>query len=83
MGEVARHGVDPVVPYAAMLYDHEGATFVYQARGPLSFVRTPVVVDRIDGARVLLTKGPAPGTKVVTVGAAEVWGTEQDVAGSH
>jgi hypothetical protein len=32
---------------------------------------------------VLLKDGPPAGTKVVTVGAAEVYGTEIDMAGSH
>ena len=31
----------------------------------------------------MLLRGPAAGTKVVTVGAAEVYGTELEIAGSH
>ena len=34
------------------------------------------LVDRIDGERAILAKGPAPGTAVVTVGATELWGVE-------
>jgi hypothetical protein len=34
---------------------------------------------RIDGDRAILSDGPAPGTEVVTVGAAELLGTEYEV----
>ena len=46
-------------------------------------MRAEVKVDRIDGDRVLLSEGPPAGTKVVTVGAAEVYGAELEIAGSH
>jgi hypothetical protein len=75
-----RSGRYEVVPYAALVYDAEGKTYVYKTTGPLSFVREQVQVDRIDGRRALLSRGPAPGTSVVTVGAAEVYGAELDVA---
>jgi hypothetical protein len=35
------------------------------------------------GARALLRAGPRPGTRVVTVGATEVYGTETEIAGGH
>ncbi len=65
-----------VVPYGALLYDPEGGTWVYTRTDPLSFRRSPVVVDAIKGERVLVDRGPARGTTVVTVGAAELWGAE-------
>jgi hypothetical protein len=68
-----------VVPYAALIYDPEGHTFVYTNPKPLEYLREEVEVDRIEGDRVLLSRGPPPGTKVVTVGAAEVYGTELEV----
>ena len=43
------------------------------------YVREPVVIDRIAGNRVFLTDGPAPGTEVVTQGAAELYGSETGV----
>ena len=43
---------------------------------PLVFERADITVDRIDGERAILAKGPAPGTAVVTVGATELWGVE-------
>jgi hypothetical protein len=72
-----------VIPYAALLYDAEGATFAYRATAPRTYLRVPVEVDRIRGERVVLADGPAAGTAVVTVGAAEVRGAELDIAGSH
>jgi hypothetical protein len=78
-----RSGRYEVVPYAALVYDAEGKTFVYKVTGPLSFERERVRVDRIVGRRAFLTRGPVTGTRVVTVGAAEVYGAELDVAGSH
>ena len=32
---------------------------------------------------MLLAAGPPPGTEVVTVGAAEVYGAELEIAGGH
>jgi hypothetical protein len=76
-----RHsGGQEVIPYAALIYDPEGKTYVYTSPKHLSFVRAEIQVDRIDRDRVLLSDGPPAGTKVVTVGADEVYGTELDIA---
>jgi hypothetical protein len=80
---VRRDGRHEVVPYESLIYDAEGKTYVYTNPKPLTFLRVPVQVDRIEGNRVVLTKGPAARTAVVTVGAAEVYGTELEIAGSH
>jgi hypothetical protein len=72
----ARH---TVVPYASLIYDPEGKTFVYTSPKPLEYLREQVEVDRIEGDRVLVSDGPPVGTRVVTVGAAEVYGTELEV----
>jgi multidrug efflux pump subunit AcrA (membrane-fusion protein) len=68
-----------VVPYAALIYDPEGKTYVYTSPKPLEYLREEVKVDRIEGDRVLVSRGPPTGTEVVTVGAAEVYGTELEV----
>ena len=81
--KVRESGGDKVVPYAALIYDTEGKTYVYTAPKPLTYLREEVKVDRIDGKRVLVSKGPSAGTEVVTVGAAEVYGTELEIAASH
>jgi hypothetical protein len=80
---VRRDGRHEVVPYESLIYDAEGKTYVYTSPKPLTYLRVPVQVDRIDGDHVVLNKGPAPRTAVVTVGAAEVYGTELEIAGSH
>jgi hypothetical protein len=76
---VRRSGTHSVVPYAALIYDPEGKTYVYTSPKPLEYLRAEVKVDRIEGDRVLVSRGPPAGTRVVTVGAAEVYGTELEV----
>jgi hypothetical protein len=76
---VRRSGAHKVVPYAALIYDPEGKTYVYTSPKPLEYLRAEVKVDRIEGDRVLVSRGPPAGTRVVTVGAAEVYGTELEV----
>ena len=80
---VRASGGQEVVPYKSLIYNDEAKTFVYTSPKSLEYERVPVTVDRIEGNRVLLSKGPAAGTKVVTVGATEVYGTELEIAGSH
>jgi hypothetical protein len=65
-----------VVPYAAVFYDLNGATWVYTNLEPLTFVRASISVDYIDGDLAVLSDGPPSGTEVVTVGAPELYGTE-------
>jgi hypothetical protein len=76
---VRRNGKGTVVPYAALIYSPEGETYVYTTPKRLQYLREEVEVDRIEGDRVLLSGGPPAGTEVVTVGAAEVYGTELEV----
>jgi hypothetical protein len=71
------------VDYAALIYDKKGQSWVYTVPQPLTFVRVKVTVDRIEGNRVMLSVGPAPGVQVVTTGAAEVYGAELDISGKH
>ena len=65
-----------VIPYDAVLYDPNGATWTYTSPKHLVFVRKDITVDRNDGERAILSAGPASGTPVVTVGATENWGVE-------
>ena len=67
------------MPYAAVLYDPNGDTWAYTNPEPLVFVRSPITVVTIEGNRAVLSAGPAAGTQVVTVGAAELLGTEYEV----
>jgi multidrug efflux pump subunit AcrA (membrane-fusion protein) len=73
---VERDGGNSVIPYSAVLYDPDGATWTYTSPKPLVFVRADITVKAITGERAILTKGPAPGTAVVTLGATELWGVE-------
>jgi hypothetical protein len=68
-----------VIPYSAVLYDASGDAWVYTSPGPLEFVRARVAIDKIDGDLAVLQEGPAAGTQVVTVGAAELFGAESGV----
>jgi membrane fusion protein, heavy metal efflux system len=65
-----------VVPYASILYDHNGGAWVYESKGKQVYARRRVVVDHVVGPEAVLALGPKPGTKVVTDGAAELFGTE-------
>ena len=65
-----------VVPYASVLYDTEGGTWMYTNPEPLVFVRHRIVVDYIDGEMTVLSEGVPAGTAVVTVGAEELYGSE-------
>jgi hypothetical protein len=71
-----------IVPYAAVIYDVEGGTWVYvkEQSDALSFVRAPISIDYIEGDLAFLTEGPAVGTEVVTVGGAELYGAETGVS---
>jgi hypothetical protein len=68
-----------VIPYSAVLYDAGGNAWVYISTAPLTFVRHRVVIDKIDRGLAILQEGPDVGTKVVTVGGAELYGAESGV----
>jgi hypothetical protein len=77
-GQGARTGLT-VMPYSALLYDTEGRAWAYTSTDELTFVRAPLAVERIEADEILLREGPPPGTPVVTVGAAELYGAELGV----
>jgi len=81
--KVRRTDRGTVLPYAALIYDAQGVAWVYTNTAPLTFQRAEVVVDRVVDDHVWITDGPPPGTRVVTVGATEVYGAELDIAGDH
>lgn len=63
-------------PYNGLLYDANGGEWVFVSPATNVFVRAPVKVDSIVGEKVHYTKGPPAGTKIVTMGAAELFGIE-------
>jgi len=69
-------GPRKVIPYGAIMYDTKGETWTFTNPQPLVYVRHKVVVEDIEGDRVILSDGPPAGTTVVTVGAAELMGAE-------
>jgi hypothetical protein len=69
----------PSIPYSALVYVPTGETLVYTSPAPRTFVRADVAVESIQGDTVVLKQGPAPGTEVVSIGAAELFGTELGV----
>ena len=65
-----------VVPYGAVYYDAKGGAWVYVSPKPLVFERQPIVIERVVGDLAVLSDGPSVGTKVVTIGAALLYGAE-------
>ncbi len=64
------------VPSAAVLYDIHGGAWVYEQIAPRVFARRRVAVRYVNQGVAILEQGPPAGTKVVTDGAAELFGTE-------
>lgn len=74
---MARSGpTQRTAPYGAIVYGPSGETWVYVNSAPRVYERKPVKVDYIVGDTAFLKDGPPKGTKVVTVGAAELYGEE-------
>jgi hypothetical protein len=65
-----------VIPAAAVEYNNDGTTFAYTNPEPLAYVQQAITVDSINADQAVLSAGPAAGTQVVTVGAAELLGVE-------
>lgn len=65
-----------VIPYSAVMYHFDGTTWTYTSPSELTYLRTAIEIESIDGDRAILTSGPPEGTEVVTVGAAELYGVE-------
>lgn len=80
---VAGSGSTMSIPYAALIYDAEGATWAYVTTEPLVYQRAEVVVEAIEGDTATISEGPDAGTEVVTTGAAELYGAETGVGGGH
>ncbi|RKH30146.1 HlyD family efflux transporter periplasmic adaptor subunit [Corallococcus sp. AB030] len=64
------------VPASAVVYDALGGAWVYVREAEHVYARGRVDVVRQEGTDLLLGRGPREGTPVVTVGAAELFGTE-------
>ena len=65
-----------VVPQSAVIYDLNGGVWVYEQRAPNQFARRRVELGGPAGSNVIVSRGLAEGVTVVSVGAAELYGTE-------
>ena len=72
-----------VIPYAAVIYDAEGATWAFVELERGVYQRAPITITSVDGDTVRLSAGPEPGTEVVTVAAAELVGVEAGISGGE
>ena len=73
-------GTEVLLPYAALLYDASGKTWVYTNPEERVYQRQAVTVGKVDAGVVTATAGPPAGTTIGTVGAAELFGAEFDTA---
>jgi hypothetical protein len=72
-----------VVPYSAVIYDADGATWTFVEREEGVFQREAITITSVNGENVVLGAGPQPGTDVVTVAAAELVGVEAGISGGE
>ncbi len=78
--ELREGGEHLVVPWSAVLQDIHGGSWVYVQRAAGVYVRTRIELQRIVGDIAVLARGPDVGAEVVTVGVAELAGSEFGVA---
>ena len=80
--QVGSHGharPSVTVPYSAVVYAPSGKTYVFSNPARLTYTEVPVTVDHIRGNVVFLARGPKPGTRIVTLGAEELYGVQTGV----
>jgi len=68
-----------IIPVSAVIYDPQGRSWTYIVPDVRTFMRQAIVIDHIDGTNAFLKSGPSVGSQVVTVGSAELLGTEYGV----
>jgi hypothetical protein len=79
----AGDGAREVIPYAAVVYDTDGSTWTFVNTSAGTYRREPITVNAVSGEVALLSAGPPVGARVVTVGAAELLGTEYNISGEE
>lgn len=65
-----------VLPFASVLHDIHGGQWVYEQTGGHTYTRRRIQMARLAGSDAVLSSGPPAGTKIVTDGSAELFGTE-------
>jgi hypothetical protein len=68
-----------VVAYASVIYDVNGDTWVYKSVDALTFERQRIAVEYVEGDLAVLQEGPDIGARIVTNGAAELLGIEENI----
>ncbi len=79
----AKLATHKVIPYAAVVYDSDGATWAYTMKAPRTYLRASITVTTIQGDVAVLDDGPAVGTAVVIIGAPELLGAEAEISGEQ
>ncbi|MEP7383478.1 MAG: efflux RND transporter periplasmic adaptor subunit [Gemmatimonadota bacterium] len=64
------------VPWASVVFDHEGGSWVYERLGDHQYARRRIVLGEVVREWAEVRSGIAAGALVVTAGAAELLGTE-------
>jgi hypothetical protein len=77
--DVVETGKGLVVPAEAVFVDTAGHWWVFTNPVPNHFVREEIQLIGQRNGQALLSAGPAPGTKVVVVGVAQLYGVEKSV----
>jgi len=65
-----------VIPWSAVMYDINGGNWVYLRTAPYTYSRRRVEVSSVIDGLAVLTRGINKDNEIVTVGAAELFGTE-------
>jgi len=65
-----------VVPYSSILFDMYGGAWIYENTATNQYVRRRVELRYVIDNFAVLSRGPAVGVKIVSAGAAELFGTE-------
>ena len=65
-----------VVPYSSILFDMYGGAWIYENTATNQYIRRRVELRYVIDKLAILSRGPAEGAKVVSAGAAELFGTE-------
>lgn len=71
------------IPFSAVIYDKTGAPWVYSSPQARTFIRVPVMVEKVVGETATVSAGPDAGTVVVTRAAIKLYGAETGVGGGH
>ncbi|HEY7463892.1 MAG TPA: hypothetical protein VH987_05550 [Candidatus Limnocylindria bacterium] len=75
----APHGV----PESAVVYDAAGHAWIYLERASLTYAREAVEVVEVAAGTAVLAHGPPANSRVVVVGAMELYGAETGIGGDH